>query len=163
MPPSLPALFSGAGRFIHVVPELDPYHQVRREAVAGPLAPLPVPVKSQSTTDYFAYLGVGTPGLKDIFATLNALNQRGSAYIRGADTAMIHDLAHCGVQCFTHPTDLVVQAVTARGVLHHGGASTTLTALALGIPQFVMPNHMEQYLTGHRLKQLGVGGHSNPG
>lgn len=43
------------------------------------------------------------------------------------------------------------------GVVHHGGAGTTGTAFAAGVPQFVIPHFAEQPYWGRRTYELGVG------
>jgi len=42
-------------------------------------------------------------------------------------------------------------------VLHHGGAGVTQAALAVGRPQVILPEYLEQELTGQALERLGVG------
>jgi len=42
-------------------------------------------------------------------------------------------------------------------VLHHGGAGVTQAALAVGRPQVILPQYLEQELTGQALERLGVG------
>lgn len=42
-------------------------------------------------------------------------------------------------------------------VLNHGGG-LTVGALLAGIPQFVLPQHYEQYITAKRVEQMGAGG-----
>ncbi len=43
------------------------------------------------------------------------------------------------------------------GVAHHGGSGTVHTALRAGIPQFVMPQIVDQFYWGKRLFEMGLG------
>jgi len=43
------------------------------------------------------------------------------------------------------------------GIIHHGGSGTTHTSAKAGIPQFILPQFMDQYYWGHRIYQMGMG------
>lgn len=43
------------------------------------------------------------------------------------------------------------------GIIHHGGSGTTHTSAKAGIPQFILPQFMDQYYWGHRVHQMGMG------
>ena len=43
------------------------------------------------------------------------------------------------------------------GVVHHGGAGTTMTAIAAGIPQFVLPQGADQFLNADAVARSGAG------
>lgn len=42
------------------------------------------------------------------------------------------------------------------GVIHHGGAGTLDTALRAGTPQLILPDRLDQFWHGARLRELGV-------
>jgi len=42
-------------------------------------------------------------------------------------------------------------------VIHHGGAGTTATAAASGVPQLIVPHILDQYFHGHRIFLSGLG------
>jgi len=42
-------------------------------------------------------------------------------------------------------------------VVHHGGAGTTATATASGVPQVIVPHVLDQYSWGHRVWRAGLG------
>jgi len=46
-----------------------------------------------------------------------------------------------------------------KAVIHHGGAGTTQTAILCGTPSIIIAHIQDQFLWGHRLKELGIGGH----
>jgi UDP:flavonoid glycosyltransferase YjiC (YdhE family) len=43
------------------------------------------------------------------------------------------------------------------GIVHHGGSGTTHTSAKAGIPQFILPQFMDQYYWGHRVHEMGMG------
>ncbi len=43
-------------------------------------------------------------------------------------------------------------------VIHHGGAGTTQTATLCGTPSIIIAHIQDQFLWGHQLKKLGIGG-----
>lgn len=43
------------------------------------------------------------------------------------------------------------------GVMHHGGSGTTHTGAKAGVPQFIMPEIIDQYYWGNRVYNLGLG------
>lgn len=42
-------------------------------------------------------------------------------------------------------------------VIHHGGAGTTATAAASGVPQIIVPHILDQYFWGERVYRAGIG------
>jgi UDP:flavonoid glycosyltransferase YjiC (YdhE family) len=42
-------------------------------------------------------------------------------------------------------------------VVHHGGAGTTATAAASGVPQMIIPHILDQYFWGERVHRAGIG------
>lgn len=55
------------------------------------------------------------------------------------------------------PTPLHVFLDSCAVVVHHGGAGTTLTATAAGLPQLVLPQLGDQFAGGERLQAVGAG------
>ena len=43
------------------------------------------------------------------------------------------------------------------GIIHHGGSGTTHTAARSGLPQFILPQIIDQYYWGNRIYQQGIG------
>ncbi|MFJ5233538.1 nucleotide disphospho-sugar-binding domain-containing protein [Kitasatospora sp. NPDC088391] len=53
------------------------------------------------------------------------------------------------------PLDAVLGSCTA--VVHHGGSGTQLTATAFGLPQLVLPGHLDTFVVGDRITACGAG------
>ncbi len=43
------------------------------------------------------------------------------------------------------------------GIIHHGGSGTTHTAARAGLPQFILPQIVDQYYWGDRIFKMGIG------
>ena len=43
------------------------------------------------------------------------------------------------------------------GIVHHGGSGTTHTAAKAGIPQLILPQTVDQYFWGNRIRKMGLG------
>jgi UDP:flavonoid glycosyltransferase YjiC (YdhE family) len=43
------------------------------------------------------------------------------------------------------------------GIIHHGGSGTTHTAARSGIPQFILPQIIDQYYWGYSIYKQGIG------
>ncbi|GAB1646470.1 nucleotide disphospho-sugar-binding domain-containing protein [Krasilnikovia sp. MM14-A1259] len=46
---------------------------------------------------------------------------------------------------------------TCAAIIHHGGAGTALTSIAAGVPQLVVPNGADRYITADAARRRGVG------
>ncbi|MFI6761839.1 nucleotide disphospho-sugar-binding domain-containing protein [Micromonospora sp. NPDC050417] len=57
------------------------------------------------------------------------------------------------------PLALHLVLPTCRALVHQGGAGTTMTAAALGVPQLVLPQVSDQHFNAARLAATGAGGY----
>lgn len=46
---------------------------------------------------------------------------------------------------------------TCRGIVHHGGAGTTLTSLACGVPQLVLPKGADRHINAEAVRRRNAG------
>lgn len=46
---------------------------------------------------------------------------------------------------------------TCRGIVHHGGAGTTLTSLACGVPQLVLPQGADRHINAEAVRRRNAG------
>jgi hypothetical protein len=156
LPETLPGFLDSAGRFVLTFAELDPYRQSRTEAALGPLQVAGVRSPVAGTPHFFAYLANDYPAVEQILASLATAGLAGEAYVRGADGALRDRLRSCGL--VVHDTPPALSDVLARSavIVHHAGAGTSETALAMGCPQLLLPRHLEQKLSADALQALGV-------
>jgi UDP:flavonoid glycosyltransferase YjiC (YdhE family) len=54
-------------------------------------------------------------------------------------------------------TPLNALLATSTAVIHHGGSGSTMTALALGLPQLVVPHGADQFHNAHEVTKRGAG------
>ncbi len=153
---SLPGLFEAAGRFVTVLPELDPYHDVRRERVVGPLEPLGPPLPPPERGGFFAYLAAEMPGWEAILSCLARTGFPGRAYVRGAPPEARDRLRRLGLEVFDRPAPLDEMLAQSAAIVSQGNTGLIQAALAAGRPQLLFPAHLEQLLNGRRLHALGV-------
>ncbi|MCE7082454.1 nucleotide disphospho-sugar-binding domain-containing protein [Streptomyces sp. ST2-7A] len=55
------------------------------------------------------------------------------------------------------PVPLQLLLATCSAIVHHGGAGTTMTAIAAGRPQLVLPQMADQFAHGDRVVDAGAG------
>jgi rhamnosyltransferase subunit B len=157
-PETLPQLFASASRFVHAVPEIDPYHSLRRHEHVGPMRSLPAPQPLPLEPTFFGYLKADFTGFALLLGDIAKAGLRGTVYLGGANAdtrACLQNIA--GIQILDRLPDLGEILPRVSAVLHHGGAGVTQAALAMGRPQVVLPQYLEQELTGQALERLGVG------
>lgn len=124
-------LLNGDRSFIFSIPELDFYRDLRQASqttqyVGIHMAPLPQQHASGAGTPW-AYLAKDYPFYNLVCNTLNP------------------DLGFKPLQ----------EALVDRSIaIHHGGLTTTVACLLAGIPQLILPRHLEQQLNARAVLQL---------
>ncbi len=156
IPTSLPEILTGTARFLTVLPQLDPYQNVRREPALGPLQPLPPCAPLAGAPNYFAYLSDDILSSQPVLAILAGSGFPGRAYLRGARPSSVASLQHPALELLSNPAEVGVVLREASVVIHHGGAALAQSALAMGRPQLLFPSHLEQALNARCLERLGV-------
>jgi hypothetical protein len=154
--PTLPGLFASAGRFVTVLPELDPYHDVRREPVFGPVKPLSPPLPPPERPSFFAYLAAEMPGCEAILTTLAQTGFPGRVYVLGAGPERCDRLRRLGLEVFDQPAPLNEMLAQSAVIVSQGNIGMAQAALAAGRPQLLFPAHLEQLMNARRLQALGV-------
>jgi len=156
-PGSLTGLFDSPHRSVTTFPELDPYREVRKEPVIGPLERMPQETRLPAEPTIFAYLGEECPALDTIVQCLVELNVGVEAYLRGDVGGLRRFMAARGARVHDHPPNLAEVLPGARVVVSHAGVTTAHAALATGRPQVLLPLSIEADLTAAALVALGVG------
>ncbi len=154
--PTLPGLFQAEGRFVTALPELDPYEDVRREPVWGPLEPLGPPLPPADRPGFFAYLAADLPNCEAILTCLARTGCPGRAYVRGATPALCDRLRTAELDASDRPFPLGEALAQSAVIVSQASASVAQAALAAGRPQLLFPAHLEQFLSARRLHALGV-------
>lgn len=152
----LTSLLAG-DRFVTLFPELDPYQAFRRESVWDPLEPLPAPAPLPRENRFFAYLTADCAQAEPILTALALTGCPGTVYLRNLGHELAARLRLQGLTVLEVPAPLATVLVDTSVLIHHGGVGTTQTALAMGRPQLVFPQHLEQTVNGLHLQKMGVG------
>lgn len=121
---------NGDRSFIFSLPQLDCYYAWRTnpQYVSVHITPLPAG-NSAAKTGSWAYLEQKYSAYPLIRATLQP-------------------------QCEFKPLEEILPQT--NWAIHHGGLTTTIACLLTGVPQLILPRHLEQQLTGYALESLGV-------
>jgi hypothetical protein len=154
-PPTLTSILAAADRFPALLPELDPYGELRQEPVWDPLHALPPLAPPAPDRSFFAYLAEG-PSTDALLTQLVLTGCRGAAYVRGLHPEGRRHLRRLGLDVLDEPAPLPQILAHHAVFVHHGGGSAA-TALAAGRPQLLLPQHLEQLTTARQMRRLGVG------
>lgn len=154
--------FRGAFRGIYTFPALDSYRSVRREAVLGPIEPVPPLSPLPAKRRLFAYAAADAAMINEITQALMDVGPGASAYFRGSLGVRGAVIKSRGVTVFDSAPALASVLPEASVVFSHGGSGFTNAAFAAGRPHIVYPRHFEAQATGRALEELGAGVVLNP-
>jgi hypothetical protein len=123
-------VLNGDASLIFGIPELDPYRHLRThdQYVSVHITPIPCDLQS-SDGPAWAYLSDNYPYRGLVLQTLKPEYE------------------------FKPLTEVLAGKSLA---IHHGGLTSAITCLLAGIPQLVLPEHLEEQLNAIALSQLGV-------
>jgi hypothetical protein len=149
--------FRGAFRGIYTFPALDTYRRIRREAVLGPIEPVPPLSPLPTTRRLYAYSAADYALVNDVTQALMELGPQASAYFRGSLGARAAVIKSRGVHVYDTAPPLSSVLPEASVVFSHGGTGFTYAALAAGRPHILNPRHFEAHATARALEELGAG------
>lgn len=139
------------------LPELDPYRGVRSSAQVATLHSLPEPAPSRRSGFLFGYLAGEDPRVLRVLESLARNQVKCSLFVRNISAEWVKLTERTSVRLFDAPQNLNEMIAASDGVIHHGGVSTTESALAIGRPQFILPRYVEQGLTAEAVEDMGCG------
>ncbi len=151
-------LFGGDFVGVCTYPVLDNYRSYRKPRALGPLSEGPVRLSSGADRrGVFAYLSGLTKDFETMARGIASGGEPVQAYVRDIQPGQADLLRSLGVNLHASPQDLRAKLPHCAVLVHHGGLSTTHTAIETATPQIVLPTVTEQSITGRRLVELGVG------
>ena len=157
VPATVTEPFRTAGRFVCTLPELDPYGELRRDPVIGPVEGLQAPTRPPRRPRVFAYLSLAND---HSLACLRALGNSGldtEIVARGMTDRIARELARPGLTVHWEPQPMDAMLARASLLLHHGGNGSCCAALSAGRPQLLLPNHIEARLSADAVVARGCG------
>jgi len=104
----------------------------------------------------FAYLKP-FPELAALLAFLNRINMPTLAYIPGFDRSTKEKIGSAWLEFADRPLNMEKVASQCDLAILNGTHHTTAQLLFAGKPTLHFPLYLEQYLTAHKITQLGVG------
>lgn len=149
-------LFDTEGQFVCTLPQLDPYADYRKAALAGPLEQALVPAPAADKPHVFFYMAneaVDSP------VALGGLVKSGipaSVYWRGANAERRKKYHADQITMLTEPVEFKDMLPRTTAVIHSGGAGTATACLMTGRPQIMFPRQSESSLNGKMLTRHGV-------
>ncbi len=140
--------------------ELDPYASLRPAAAAGPLdilqfdAAAQFPAGSALGDRVFVY-AKPFPVLPRLMEALAPRCRQLEIFVSNAPSTVVNPWPH--VQLHRQPIDIPRRLRDFSAVVHFGGLNLTAEALFAGVPQLILPMHLEQSATALAVQRLGVG------
>lgn len=152
----LPQIYARSGDLVRTLPLLDPYAEWRDAAsYLPPVADYAglAPGTGSELFCYFSTKEFENPAL------IEALEQSGlpiCCYLPNAPDDVRARLLRAGAQISDHPLPVAEIGRRARLVMNSGQHGILSLALAAGLPQVCLPQHLEQLYHARRLEQAGA-------
>lgn len=153
-------LFSADLAFMCSFAELDHYQGRGADAFSGPVFSLGQGVAadwpSGDGARVFAYLKAGYTALERVLGALREGPVRVLAHVPGASRDTLQRFTAPNLRFSEAPVDIEAARAQCDIAVCHGGQGTTAAMLLAGKPLLLLPMHMEQGMSAHRLEALGV-------
>lgn len=155
--PRIGALFDGDDTFVSSFPLLDPYADHRQVEADGPLFEEPPLARRTNARGIFGYLHAEVAARPEVHAALCRLGSDLDLRTDLAAPELLAALAAAGVRLHLAPLRVAPMIAGARLVLHQGSAGMAADAIAAGVPQFAICDHVEHYLNALAVEGAGLG------
>lgn len=140
--------------------ELDPYASLRPAPAPGPLlaprgAGVPAERAGRPAGEHVFVYVKPMPVLPALMEELARRCRRLEVFIPDAPAQVDNPWPHLTLH--RSPIDVPARLPEFTAVVHFGGLNLTAEALLAGVPQLILPTHLEQSATAMAVARLGVG------
>ena len=154
-------LFAGVHRVVMSLPELAHYEACPPADIAGPSFVADSGAEPQWPAGpgpkVFAYLAPSHAQFGPAMAALKSLGWPTLVYGVGLSAEAVKRLGSSTLRLQAQPLRMEAVLAQARIVISHAGVGTVTAAALAGVPQLMLPQHMEQQMTARRVTQAGSG------
>lgn len=158
---SMSAMFGEADCLLCAYPELDHYAARRGGQYFGPLfmaqSGEAMAWPESEGKRIFVYLSPSARGFRELLEVLCAMPHSVILYAPGISADQIKRYSGGNVRLTAHPCQLDTLAETCDLAITAGNNGTVNSLLLHGVPQLMFAEHLEHYLFGLRVKELGAG------
>lgn len=159
---ALRELFQAADRWLTTFAELDQYGARAQETYVGPIGSLdraqPASWPDGSGHRVLAYLRPNMPGLRKIVSVLASRSDWAViCAVPGVTAESLHLASRAGFQFFSSPVSFPSLLPQTSLFVSYGPAASVTQTLLRGVPQLVVPAHVEAQMTAVRILAMGAG------
>ncbi len=151
----LPDVYARSGELVRTLAILDPYRGQRHSDYLPPVADYGG-VASDGGDTAFCYFSTTELAHEPLVEALATCGLPLRAFLPGAPDSVCERLAASGMRIETAPVPVGEIAATARILCNSGQHGMVCLGLAAGIPQFCLPQHLEQLYVARRVEAMGV-------
>jgi hypothetical protein len=155
---SLAEAMTGDAGCVCTLPFLDPYAELRRDPVLGPLLHAPVEPRRSDAEAIFCYLR-NAPDMHRLDRVVDCLPELPApvvAYLPELAAADRQRLRNRGVRVLDDIAPLTETLAQCRLLVHSGGHGLASAAVLAGVPQVIVHFDIEKWLTAQALERRGV-------
>lgn len=157
---ALPRWIAGDRSFIRCFPQFDPYNSVRTQSVLGPLVsvgPIKRHVGNEWPFRFYAYLSANYPFIEQVIQGLCQTTVPGDVFAGRLPLELRERLEASSLNVLAKAPDWNDMLPRVSLVVHQSGLGTAQSCATAGVPQLVIPTHLEHELTSLAVLRLGIG------
>lgn len=157
---SLVSMTTADQSIVRCFASFDPYQSTRQQNVAGPIEVMQWSERPHSNDwpeRIYVYLSGSHPSLNRIVRAIESANIAGKIFVSSTKRSLIETVETAHLQVLPEMPGFAQVLTDVSLVIHHGGIGTAQACAAAGIPQLLIPNHLEQELTAASILRQGIG------
>lgn len=158
-PQSTAQIFEADAQLLCTWPEVDPFGARVTAEYLGPqadaAAALSIIWAGEVRPRIFAYLKPRDPRFEAVLAALREVAGEAIVAAPGLDESRAQVLSSARMR--VHPAPVALELLASADLcVSHGGPGIVAAAMRHGVPQALLPLHLEQYLVSRRAREAGI-------